>query len=50
MKTETKFARAALAVAEDGTFAGYASLFGKTDLGRDMVMPGAFAASRVFAL
>ena len=45
MKTETKFARAALAVAEDGTFAGYASLFGKTDLGRDMVMPGAFPAS-----
>jgi Escherichia/Staphylococcus phage prohead protease len=44
-KTETKFARAALAVAEDGTFAGYASLFGRTDLGRDMVMPGAFAAS-----
>ena len=45
MKTETKFARTALAVAEDGTFAGYASLFGNTDLGRDMVMPGAFAAS-----
>ena len=32
-------------MAEDGTFAGYASLFGKADLGRDMVMPGAFAAS-----
>ena len=30
---------------KDGTFAGYASLFGKTDLGRDMVMPGAFRAS-----
>ncbi len=44
-KTETKFARAALAVEADGTFAGYASLFGKADLGRDMVMPGAFAAS-----
>jgi len=44
-KNETKFARAALRVAEDGTFAGYASLFGKTDLGRDMVMPGAFRAS-----
>jgi HK97 family phage prohead protease len=43
---ETKFARTALAsVAEDGTFAGYASLFGKADLGRDMVMPGAFRAS-----
>jgi HK97 family phage prohead protease len=47
MKTETKFARTALAVAEDGTFAGYASLFGKADLGRDMVMPGAFRASLV---
>ena len=45
MRNETKFAHAALAVAEDGTFAGYASLFGKADLGRDMVMPGAFAAS-----
>ena len=45
MNTETKFARAARAGAEDGTFAGYASLFGKADLGRDMVMPGAFRAS-----
>lgn len=45
MRNETKFARAALAVTEDGTFAGYASLFGRTDLGRDMVMRGAFAAS-----
>jgi HK97 family phage prohead protease len=44
--TETKFARARLSsVDEDGTFAGYASLFGKTDLARDVVMPGAFAAS-----
>ena len=44
--TETKFARAALSrVDEDGTFAGYASLFGKADLGRDVVMPGAFRAS-----
>ena len=33
------------AVEADGTFAGYASLFGETDLGRDMVMPGAFRAS-----
>lgn len=32
-------------VDEDGCFSGYASLFGKTDLGRDMVMPGAFARS-----
>jgi HK97 family phage prohead protease len=45
METETKFARAALAVTENGTFAGYASLFGRTDLGRDMVVRGAFAAS-----
>lgn len=46
MKTETKFARASLsAVEEDGTFTGYASLFGKADLGRDVVMPGAFRAS-----
>jgi HK97 family phage prohead protease len=44
--TETKFARAALAsVEEDGTFSGYASLFGKADLGRDVVLPGAFRAS-----
>jgi HK97 family phage prohead protease len=43
---ETKFARATLSAVEaDGTFAGYASLFGKADLGRDMVMPGAFRAS-----
>ena len=43
---ETKLARARLSSVEaDGTFAGYASLFGKADLGRDMVMPGAFAAS-----
>jgi HK97 family phage prohead protease len=43
---ETKFARADLsAVDADGTFAGYASLFGKPDLGRDMVIAGAFRAS-----
>jgi uncharacterized protein len=29
----------------DGAFEGYASLFGQPDLGRDVVMPGAFAAS-----
>ena len=29
----------------DGFFAGYASLFGAVDLGRDVVEPGAFAAS-----
>jgi HK97 family phage prohead protease len=32
-------------VTVDGTFSGYASLFGIADLGRDMVMPGAFVAS-----
>jgi HK97 family phage prohead protease len=43
---ERKFARVELAdVDEDGTFEGYASLFGKVDLGRDLVEPGAFAAS-----
>jgi HK97 family phage prohead protease len=43
---ETKFARAEVtAVDADGTFAGYASLFGQADLSRDMVMPGAFAKS-----
>lgn len=29
----------------DGSFSGYASLFGLVDLGRDRVMPGAFAQS-----
>jgi HK97 family phage prohead protease len=29
-------------VGGDGSFEGYASLFGAEDLGRDMVMPGAF--------
>jgi HK97 family phage prohead protease len=44
--TERKFARATLsAVDADGTFTGYASLFSRADLGRDMVMPGAFRAS-----
>ncbi|KAB2849259.1 MAG: HK97 family phage prohead protease [Hyphomicrobiaceae bacterium] len=43
---EVKFARCDLAgVDADGTFAGYASLFGKEDLGRDVVAPGAFAKS-----
>jgi HK97 family phage prohead protease len=45
-QTETKFARAELTSVEaDGTFTGYASLFGKADLGRDMVLPGAFRTS-----
>jgi uncharacterized protein len=29
-------------VADDGAFEGYASIFGRQDLGRDVVMPGAF--------
>ena len=43
---ETKLLPAALAgVAEDGGFEGYASLFGVADLGKDLVVPGAFAES-----
>lgn len=34
-------------VSGDGTFSGYASLFGEVDLGRDAIEPGAFAASLV---
>ncbi len=46
MNTERKFLDAALAGIEaDGTFSGYASLFGQPDLGRDVVERGAFAAS-----
>lgn len=33
------------AIQEDGTFTGYASLFGVTDLGGDAVQPGAFTKS-----
>jgi hypothetical protein len=32
-------------VEADGSFAGYASRFNVVDLGRDLVLPGAFAAS-----
>ncbi|MBB4303771.1 hypothetical protein GGD81_002823 [Rhodobium orientis] len=43
---EVKFARADLTSVEaDGSFSGYASLFGLIDLNRDLVEPGAFAAS-----
>ncbi len=43
---ETKFARADLTdVDSEGVFSGYASLFGEEDLGRDIVLPGAFAGS-----
>ncbi|MFC6487969.1 HK97 family phage prohead protease [Nitratireductor sp. GCM10026969] len=44
--TERKFAGLEVeAVESDGTFSGYASLFGRVDLGRDMVERGAFADS-----
>lgn len=33
------------AVTADGTFSGYASIFGQADLGGDLVEPGAFAGS-----
>lgn len=43
---ERKFAGVDLGeVARDGTFSGYASLFGQVDLGRDVVERGAFAQS-----
>ncbi len=46
MPSETKFAAVDLQhVDADGTFAGYASLFGKPDLGKDVVVRGAFTAS-----
>jgi uncharacterized protein len=43
---ERKFASMEVGtVAADGRFSGYASLFDTVDLGRDMIAPGAFAAS-----
>ena len=43
---ESKFADIKIGtVAEDGTFSGYASLFGVTDLARDSVEKGAFLKS-----
>jgi HK97 family phage prohead protease len=43
---EFKFAGAELTEVEaDGSFSGYASLFGETDLNRDVVQPGAFLKS-----
>jgi len=43
---ETKFAAAELdRVRLDGTFSGYAAIFGERDLGNDTILPGAFAAS-----
>jgi HK97 family phage prohead protease len=43
---ETKFAPTELTEVEaDGSFCGYASLFGEADLSRDVVLPGAFKKS-----
>lgn len=43
---ETKFAAADLSgIDGEGSFSGYASLFGTADLSGDVVMPGAFRAS-----
>jgi hypothetical protein len=43
---ETKLAPAELErITLDGSFTGYASLFGEIDLGNDVIMPGAFAGS-----
>jgi hypothetical protein len=42
---ETKHAALAVKSAPDGTFSGYASLFGTPDLTNDVVAPGAFARS-----
>ncbi|MGV1013486.1 MAG: HK97 family phage prohead protease [Methyloceanibacter sp.] len=43
---EVKFAPCDLkSVEADGTFSGYASIFGEVDLGQDLVMPGAFRDS-----
>ncbi len=45
MSAATDFARPRITIDSDGTIEGYASLFGEIDQARDMVMPGAFAAS-----
>lgn len=45
-RLETKALPGALAsIAPDGSFEGYAALFGRVDLGRDLILPGAFARS-----
>jgi phage head maturation protease len=45
-RVERKFAGVDLTrLDEDGVFTGYASLFGKTDLSKDQVEPGAFRRS-----
>jgi Escherichia/Staphylococcus phage prohead protease len=33
------------AVSDEGEFTGYASIFGNEDMGRDVILPGAFAKS-----
>jgi hypothetical protein len=46
LAAEVKFAGQPLArVTAEGAFEGYASLFGVVDLGRDLVLPGAFRES-----
>ena len=46
LATETKAVACDLkAVEADGSFTGYASRFGVVDLGRDLVLPGAFSES-----
>jgi HK97 family phage prohead protease len=43
---ETKFAPASFKkISTGGVFEGYASLFGKEDLGHDIILPGAFRGS-----
>ena len=39
------FAGTLATIAPDGSFEGYAALFGRVDLGRDLILPGAFARS-----
>ena len=47
MKTESGFHLEidTKALADTGEFSGYASTFGNEDLGRDVVLPGAFTKS-----
>jgi hypothetical protein len=46
LRRETKLLAEPLrSLDQDGVFEGYASLFGIADLGRDVVMPGAFTES-----
>ena len=45
-RIETKIQGSALrGIEPDGSFEGYAALFGRVDLGRDLILPGAFARS-----